>query len=319
MRFIPVYPLAPPLIGIDSPTTLTHVCRQWRDVALASPMLWSAIKFDDMYHDVYQRTVLRCILTDWIKRSRSCGLSISVTIDDDEFLQEILADPSTVRWERLQLEGWVNSFLDIHSPLPMLHSLDFKPYRVSTFGFTFHGALRQLRTAVLCGRAIPAGLPWVQLTCLTLNGVTMNGCVAILAQTPNLVRCVVTLYRRPKFDSLTRVDFALPFLESLVLKIEGRTSRHQTITREFLDLFVLPALSRLVVEEIFLREDLIARLQSLISRSGCKLQEVCIRGRLTTTVRDRLGQAFPSIPTFSFPVAYEEESDEDEYEEDDSD
>ncbi|KAF7376864.1 F-box domain-containing protein [Mycena sanguinolenta] len=315
MCFIPAYPVAPPLIGIDSPTTLTHVCRQWRNVALATPMLWSAIEFDD---DVYERTVLRCILADWIKRSRSCRLSISVYIDDDEFLKEMLGDPSTVRWEHLQLKGWVNSPFEIDSPLPMLHSLDFELYGVSTHGLIFHDAPPHLRTAVLYGRGIPAGLPWVQLTCLTLAVVPTDECVVILAQTLNLVRCVVSLDGEPELDGLTPGKVDLPFLESLVLRDNAET--YQTATEEFLDLFVVPALSTLDVDEIFLREDLIARLQSLISRSGCRLQEVCIRGRLATTVGSRFRQAFPSIPTFSFPVAYEGKSDEDEYEgENDSD
>ncbi|KAF7376870.1 F-box domain-containing protein [Mycena sanguinolenta] len=294
VRFIPVYPVAPPLIGIDSPTTLTHVCRQWRDVALATPMLWSAIKFDD---NVYEWTAMRWVFADWMKRSQSCGLSISITVnyDDDKFLKEILVDPSTVRWEHLQLEGYADSFLEIRSSLPMLHSLDLDLDGISTHEFTFHAALPRLRTAVLYARSIPAR---VALGPIDLPHFERGHDERI----------------GPKLDGV-KVD--LPFLESLDLRDDAFMEQAATVA--FLDSFVAPALSRLDVEEIFLREDPIARLQLLISKSGCRLQEVCIRG-LTTTVRDRFGQAFPSIPTFSFPDAYEEESDEDEYEgEDDSD
>ncbi|KAF7376867.1 F-box domain-containing protein [Mycena sanguinolenta] len=305
MRFIPTYPDAPPLIGIDSPTTLTHVCRQWRDVALATPMLWRSIEFLD---NVYRRTVMRCVFADWIKRSRSCPLSISVYIDDDEFLKEILADPSTVRWEHLQLEGYIHSSFEIRSPLPMLHSLKLVLYGAFTHAFTFHDALPQLRTAVLYGSTIPPGFPWVQLTCLTLHAVTMNECVEILAQTLNLVRCIVDLIGGSEMDGLTTGKVDLPFLESLVLREDSDMG--QTLTEEFLDLFVVPALSSLDAEPIFLQEDPISRLQSLISRSGCRLQEVCIRGRLSTTFGNKFRQAFPSIPTFSFPDAYKEESEE---------
>ncbi|KAJ7641207.1 hypothetical protein FB45DRAFT_899649 [Roridomyces roridus] len=40
VHFLPLYPDTPPLTGIYSPTTLTHICSQWREIALATPKLW---------------------------------------------------------------------------------------------------------------------------------------------------------------------------------------------------------------------------------------------------------------------------------------
>ncbi|KAJ7641164.1 hypothetical protein FB45DRAFT_712335, partial [Roridomyces roridus] len=43
VHFLPPYPVCPPMTGLDSPTSLTHICRQWREIALATPKLWRAI------------------------------------------------------------------------------------------------------------------------------------------------------------------------------------------------------------------------------------------------------------------------------------
>ncbi|KAF7376840.1 WD40 repeat-like protein [Mycena sanguinolenta] len=298
MCFLPAHPDAPPLTGPTSPTTLTHVCRQWRKIALATPMLWRAMLFLD---DIpYAQT--RCLSEAWIKRSGSCPLVIDVDIDDPEFLFEMFTAPlamGTARWERLRIRG-----------SPVLPSQDCHDF------LAFYDT-PQLSTVLLHGDvASKVTLPWIQLTCLTLNYVWVNDCVQVLAQTPNLVRCVVVVEGGPGPGGVTRVKLALPFLESLVLK---NTIRHPTLDGldQFLDLFVVPALSTLDVEKIFLRVDPIARLQSLVSTFGCGLQEVCIRGRIGTTYGNQFRQAFPSISTFSFPDAYEDETDEDEYEEED--
>ncbi|KAJ6472706.1 hypothetical protein C8R47DRAFT_1324617 [Mycena vitilis] len=42
-HFLPVYPLCPPSTGDSSLTLLTHICRAWREIALATPGLWRAI------------------------------------------------------------------------------------------------------------------------------------------------------------------------------------------------------------------------------------------------------------------------------------
>ncbi|KAK6977983.1 F-box domain-containing protein, partial [Favolaschia claudopus] len=48
LRFLPPYPKPPPLTGILSPTSLTQICRQWRNIALSTPALWRAI--DVLYY-----------------------------------------------------------------------------------------------------------------------------------------------------------------------------------------------------------------------------------------------------------------------------
>ncbi|KAF7334815.1 WD40 repeat-like protein [Mycena sanguinolenta] len=317
MCFLPAHPDAPPLTGPTSPTTLTQVCRQWRKVALATPMLWRAMLFLD---DIpYAQT--RCLSEAWIRRSVSCPLVIDVDIDDPEFLLEMFTAPlamGTAQWERLRIRGSLSSLPKTASAMPMLRSLELVLAAFPSDFLAFYDT-PQLRTVLLHGDvASKVTLPWIQLTCLTLNYVWVNDCVQVLAQTPNLVRCVVVVEGGPGPGGVTRVKLALPFLESLVLK---NTIRHPTLDGldQFLDLFVVPALSSLDVEKIFLRVDPIAQFQLLVSTFGCGLQEVCIRGRIGTTYGNQFRQAFPSISTFSFPDAYEDETDEDEYEEDDSD
>ncbi|KAJ6562466.1 hypothetical protein B0H19DRAFT_1144629 [Mycena capillaripes] len=39
IHFLPIYPLCPPLTGTLSPTALTQICRQWREIALSTPAL----------------------------------------------------------------------------------------------------------------------------------------------------------------------------------------------------------------------------------------------------------------------------------------
>ncbi|KAJ7257092.1 hypothetical protein C8J57DRAFT_1013256, partial [Mycena rebaudengoi] len=76
IHFLPIYPLHPPLTGLLSPVLLGQVCRKWRDVALGTPRLWSAIKIKVNLDMRFSAQVN--LLQTWLARSKSCTLSLSV-------------------------------------------------------------------------------------------------------------------------------------------------------------------------------------------------------------------------------------------------
>ncbi|KAJ6483925.1 hypothetical protein C8R45DRAFT_999744 [Mycena sanguinolenta] len=299
IRFLPVYPAVSPLNGFASPTSLTHVCRKWREVALATPALWRAIRFNN--HRIPYEELLS-ICSTWIKRSGSCPLSIDINVDNLDLLHKIFEQPlamATMRWEHLNLRVpkplWASqpSFPKIGS-MPMLRSLDLTASispDVSTFS-----DVPQLRTVVLGNSSVISKiiLPWIQLTCLTLRYASVTQCTRILVETLNLVQCTLFLGDDDGVEVAT--DFALPCLESLALVDD---SWDQVVGTRFLNFFTAPSLRRLELEEVFLGAKPIAAFESFIYKCGCRLKEVCITGD-TTTRHESYRRAFPSIPIFSF-------------------
>ncbi|KAJ7754514.1 hypothetical protein B0H16DRAFT_746760 [Mycena metata] len=71
--FLPVYPFCPPLGGLGSPTLLTQICRDWLEIALATPNLWRAISVDTHW-TVFSRQVARAEI--WLQRSQPLPLSL---------------------------------------------------------------------------------------------------------------------------------------------------------------------------------------------------------------------------------------------------
>jgi hypothetical protein len=304
VHFLPVYPLCPPLTGILSPTSLTQICRKWRDVALATPTLWRALQLTDERVPVETR----CHISEnWLSRSRCCSLSIH-TNEYEEWIHvpEILSTlvPHCARWEHLKLR-LLSHFPD--SPLPLLRHLDLTLEKYSDLTFP---DMPLLRTAVLHNVAnSKIGLPWSQLTSLTLRAIYPDECLSILRQTLNLVHCDVhweaDVFRLDSNGA--RPEITLPCLESLTL-----WNPNDDLVIWHLDTFIVPALRSLRTPERFLApgSNLIESLASFMSKSGCRLQEVCITGDRTVSGRS-FRQAFPSIPRFSFsgPCLYDSDSD----------
>ncbi|KAJ6483104.1 hypothetical protein C8R45DRAFT_870994, partial [Mycena sanguinolenta] len=77
VHFLPVYPDAPPLICIYSPTHLAQICRKWREVALATPALWRAIQLTtgSAMPPIERPNQISEV---WLGRSGSCALSIDI-------------------------------------------------------------------------------------------------------------------------------------------------------------------------------------------------------------------------------------------------
>ncbi|KAJ7772173.1 hypothetical protein B0H16DRAFT_1768717 [Mycena metata] len=148
----------------------------------------------------------------------------------------------------------------------------------------------QLRTALLNdGACISVVLPWAQLTSVTLDPVFLHECIPVLQQTSNLMHCELGLLHGGSGDS---TQLKLPHLETLILR------ENKYPVAGYLDSLVLPALRSLSVPELFLGTNPIDALTSFVAKSGCRLEELRITGRIETVQIYR--QAFPSIRTLSF-------------------
>ncbi|KAF7338032.1 hypothetical protein MVEN_02027200 [Mycena venus] len=76
--------------GVEStgPLILTSVCRAWRDITLATPVLWSslALRFDDIPYDVVTNPgSMEDFIDRWLSRAGTCPLSLCFRISGDEF------------------------------------------------------------------------------------------------------------------------------------------------------------------------------------------------------------------------------------------
>jgi hypothetical protein len=275
LRFLPIYPLCPPLTGILSPTLLTHICRQWREIALETPDLWRAISLSG--------NVAPFQVSHMLGRSGSCPLSIRMDAYNDsvqvsEFFAAVA--PHCQRREYLKLRLSPTNLSPIQSSLPLLRHLDFvlSPFDADSnpnIPIVFaSGELPLLRTVILNDiAALSVTLPWVQLTSLTLTSVYVNECVPLLQQTSNLVHCELELYWDSDDDE---PEIVLPCLESLTLNDPYPTGRRHI---NYLQTFIVPALCSLEIPERFFGNDPIDSLKSFISKSGCTLQEVRITGK----------------------------------------
>ncbi|KAJ7467541.1 hypothetical protein FB451DRAFT_394297 [Mycena latifolia] len=294
VHFLPVYPLCPPINGLESPTLLTHICRRWREIALATPALWRAISLtgDQDLH----------ILESWLNRSRSLPLSLEMDTIFSSISEECLEKLAlhAARWENAKLGLRVlPQLLTIPTAMPLLQELELRMDNGGIFPPVAYRAVPRLRAVTLWDFSYPADfLPWAQLTSLTMVNTWPADCATVLQHMVNLVHCELAMEN----DWIRPPDIKLERLESLVLMKfldEDEPPTH------YLETLITPALRTLQVLEGFLRPDPIHTLTSFISKSGCKLENIRIVGTELSSPTYR--EAFHSIPNLSFhssPTSY---------------
>ncbi|KAF8207692.1 hypothetical protein K438DRAFT_1755126 [Mycena galopus ATCC 62051] len=307
IHIIPQYPCCPPLTGTLSPTSLTHICRKWRAIALSTPALWRAIQLSLDSLPVEGQVH---ISDQWLKRSGSCRFSIQL----DGYLGRIANVLTSVfrhatRWECLKLEVSPYQLRELEgSNMPLLSHLDLRLHEdseVAVDAIAFRD-LPLLRSVTLNDIAASwVILPWDQLTSLVLNSVYLHECVPILQQTSNLAHCELHIFASDA-DTIHVID--LPCLQSLVLIHPGR----RRDSGRYLESFIVPALRSLQIPEIFLGDDPIHFLTEFVSRSGSKLQEVRVTN-LRLESRNMYCEALRSVHRLYFdeddnPAAREEDS-----------
>ncbi|KAF8207657.1 hypothetical protein K438DRAFT_1813983 [Mycena galopus ATCC 62051] len=308
-HFVPRYPRCPPLIGALSPTTLTHICHEWREIAVSTPTLWRAICVSD-----YDLPEGRTHIVDlWLKRSRSCPLSIE--LDEAPRVRPtkafLLIEPQRPRWEYLKLHSFISRLPVIEGSMPLLRHLELRLDGSDLSGGMKDIRFRQcplLRSAVLDGDVNWVTLPWAQLTSLALSAY-LQQCVSVLKQTHNLIHCKL---RFSGFSSHYPTAITFPHLESLEFSGASAERAHC-----YLQSFITPALRNLRIPEIFLGDDPVHSLLEFMSKYEIKLHEIRISNR--SLPRTSYYEALQSVPKVSFSRFYYGELDSDQDSENESD
>ncbi|KAJ7629788.1 hypothetical protein DFH06DRAFT_1480331 [Mycena polygramma] len=301
LHVLPPYPYFLQLTGPFSPTPLTQICQKWRDIALGTPELWSAISSFDNNKD--EREL--CIFELWLERSRHCPLSIKLGTDLDWASDELVAAviPHRARWQYLKIELGSYNLRMLDGPMPLLRHLDVM-VEEDMFESTF--ALHEvplLRTLVLGNHAaLGITFPSTQITSLTLIGIGPPECAPILVQTRNLIYCELHILN---FEPHIKVeDVLLPCVQALSFIHLGGS-----LVKQFLPTFIVPALRSLRIPENFLSPDPIKSLTAFISKSGCGLEELHITYKMLAPRRS-YRRAFPSLRKLAFDVGMTDEDGE---------
>ncbi|KAJ7173556.1 hypothetical protein C8R46DRAFT_946230 [Mycena filopes] len=289
-HFLPTYPDCPHPDGRDSPTRLTQICRAWREISLGTPSLWRAVCLWPRYNLPPARLARE--FETWTRRSRRYPMAVDLEFLPDELISELLI---SIAAQRARLEHLLLHVHDVYSlpplsgPMPRLRYIDlnfdeeYTESRVLAFS-----EVPLLRTVLITFNPVALGLPWAQLTSLTLRCVYPRECCPVLEQSPNLIFCHLSFIWDD--DETNLPGITLRSLTTLKLAADPFAN--------YLYTFTVPSLCCLDITEDFLGPTPLQYLASFISKSGCSLQELIMREGHSIP-RSAYRKTFPSI-NFSF-------------------
>ncbi|KAF7361062.1 F-box domain-containing protein [Mycena sanguinolenta] len=282
---LPPYPLCSPLWGPSSPNALGQICRQWRDIALSTPMLWRAPSF-----------ILSSIWTPPIqlKDARS---STASQVDLNRFAQIIVRHLDHIEYLELSISDKVDlsqlASLSVASSMPLLRTVKLGSWSAQDSVPVAHFLSAPLLRSVHITRSpspFKLLLPWSQLSNLILEGVSGQSTATILRQTVNLVHLRLRVISPLDFPS----DAVEPLsrLESLEVDC-GSISSFSSLS--------LPALRTLKITQCLFIRDL-SRLNNDFSRWRCLPEMLHVTAKRNpenfgTSTQEECRAKFPSIPT----------------------
>ncbi|KAJ7604213.1 hypothetical protein FB45DRAFT_1083165, partial [Roridomyces roridus] len=289
-----------PLRGPSSPTSLTHICRKWRDIALATPQLWRSILLRAPGDD---RVPL-----EWLERSGLSPLCIQMQLDEQarlhpQTLAAILLHQQ--QWEYVDLTLGEDEMALLQGPMPLLRVLilsveDSGSSRRPNINACDFPRLHVLWLDGFIHMQLGDWFPWSQLTSLRLTNMdsstylsALNGAVKLVEL--NLINCF-------QYGKKDLPDVNLPLLENFLL-VDSDSEPY--FPRE-LDTFILPSVHTLQVPAAFLGHEMpLDIFASFVAKSGCaSLEKVPITGDSWAISRRAFRRRFPAI-TFATNGGYD--------------
>ncbi|KAF7335155.1 F-box domain-containing protein [Mycena sanguinolenta] len=188
---------------LSAPLLLAQICRQWRDIAIASPGLWQSIGLIDT------RSV--GVFETWLARSGNHPLNLSLNCVDPERAASLIdvCIPHAHRWQDIHLALPVGLLmrLKLQLPMPLLSKISLSLRGPFSREQLEEGAPDDpilLPNAPILREAdigtypdLRFELPWAQLTGLTLAKSDIAECFAILKMCPDLVTLDVSTIGPP--------------------------------------------------------------------------------------------------------------------------
>ncbi|KAJ7047224.1 hypothetical protein C8F04DRAFT_1063071 [Mycena alexandri] len=280
LRELPITPRPnqPPLV-------FCAVCRQWRDIALATPRLWGSLDINSNFahSDAGASYVEFC--QRWISRAGATPLSFSFEDYDVEHRStrllhnllgglhqqwrcvELLRDSSVPNWLQLPSKG----------KYPVLEQLTIGEVESDPSVLSFCNAPR-LRIACLLEYTPQIQLPWHQLTSFRTYTIEASACLKILRASLNLVHCFFGRIEDDYSLQLSKLFVSLGHLRSLKVSREWEEDTVGVGPMNVLASLKAPALEILTLEFNYEPRALpISPLfLSFISRSACKLHTLAL-------------------------------------------
>jgi hypothetical protein len=262
------------------PLFFGSICREWRDIAWATPLLWNAVALHVSRTTHGARVPL---LRAWLARAATAPLHIRLTSDDAhdavfcalQTVMDVLVTRS-MYWYSLDclLPPQCHELLK-NNHFPMLTSVCVRPPKgtISTFSESPNMLLSapKLLDVDLSGYNFPSMvLPWEQLRRFKTQFLTVAECLKVLRRSLNLKECNLESVYSPEIIPPPISDTLSSDLESLdVTLMKGGAI-------SLLDSLMLPSLRDLRVHYSGVGGFLLSAVSALVLRSGCHLQRLCI-------------------------------------------
>ncbi|KAJ7604835.1 hypothetical protein DFH06DRAFT_1068165 [Mycena polygramma] len=259
---------------LKAPLLLAQICRQWRDIAIATPELWQSIGLIDT------RSV--GVFETWLARSGNHPLDLSLHCVDPDRAGSLIdvCIPHAHRWRDVGLALPIGLLTRLENlpPMPVLRRISLSlagPFRRERSDSEAECPIPLLTVPRLCDADISTypdlrfDLPWGQLATLTLAKLEVAECFAIFNRCPDLVTLdISTTSQITTALAIGDEPIALPLLESFTFSTGFCSVIHR---------LRLPRLSHLHIREtIAANTTHTSCLQALIQHSAAPIQRLSL-------------------------------------------
>ncbi|KAJ7286875.1 hypothetical protein C8J57DRAFT_1215176 [Mycena rebaudengoi] len=298
------------------PLIFGRICRQWRNIALATPRLWSSVDISGMPGSSTGNALLCTFLKTWLARSASHPL----TFTWDDTAKMLYSDSTNAlhdtvlrhahRWRDVILaltHADLVRYMSVSEGFPLLEKLTLYPTESGAHASHFTALrvcprLEHLLTDGSLLHSIPQHFPlWSQLTRFHGRNVSLSQGWDVLTFAVGLECCTLRFHDNPSVTDLHphRTPSTLSRLRELWLMRETRKTLCEAEDLEVLRFLTLPALDDL---HFSTDNHHLSLFVDLMARSSCPLTTVYFDSRLSKVNLVQFFTAAPHIADLSIDV-----------------